>query len=197
MASVVSPAPSAEPAKEVRYDLTIDEVRQNTRLNTPALVAEVFGQARAIVAEEAARSTRLDAKANTLLAVVGLIGAFVVFLYRTDPLPWAMQAFVALGALLALSSLICAVLALRITAHARIPDTALFNAEVLDRADEKDAEGVAEYQRYILSALWTSHQRTSQVNDAKASWVRRGQGLFVMAVAVPTVGSVVLLVLAR
>lgn len=199
MASVVSPAPSAEPARDVRYDLTIDEVRQNTRLNTPALVAEVLAQARAIVAEEAAVTARLDAKANTLLAVVGLIGAFVVFLYRTDPLPFAMKVFVAIGALLALASLTCAVVALRITVYARIPDTALFNSVVLDNADEREeaGAGVAEYQRNIIPALWTSHQQTASNNAFKSSMVRWGQGLFFMAVAVPTVGGVVLMALAK
>lgn len=177
-----------------RPDLSSEEVRQNTRINSPVLVAEVFSQARVLVAEEAARSTRLDAKANALLTAIGLIGALVAILLRSDLKSGAALILCACGALSALASVGCAVKALHVTAHLRIPDAALFSAEILDRADERPnlGEGVAEYQRYLLPALWTSHQRTCTVNDAKARFVSLGQVLFFVAIAIPTLGIAVL-----
>jgi len=178
----------------VRYDLSIDEIRENTRLHSPALVAEVFAQARSVVAEEAARSSRLDAKANALLSAIGLIGALVAVLHRLD-LHGAVLVFCAIGAVSALVSVACAVVALHIAEHARVPDVALFDPVILDQADAKKDGGVAEYQRWLLPALWASHQRTCAVNDGKARKIWIGQVAFFCAIAVPVLGSAALSVL--
>lgn len=138
----------------------------------------------------AVRSTRLDMKANTLLAAIGLLGALVAVLQRGEVASGVLLGFLALGGVLALASVVFAVRSLLIAEHKRIPDTALFDAALLDRADEKDGrDGVAEYQRHLLPAMWKSHQATCEVNDRKAAIVRWGQIFFICAVASPLAGS--------
>lgn len=194
MNTVLSPeAPLAtgSEAKPVVYDLPIPEIRENIALRHPQLLKEVFEQARAIAAEEALRSGRLDLKANTLLAVVGLLGALVTVFLRNDVSKVGVMVLAA-GTVPALVALAFAVKALLVRQYSRVPDTALFSKSVLDSADEqKDEEdAVAEYRRFILPAIWEAHQTMSNINDERAKLVEHGQKAFFVAVLVPTIGSI-------
>jgi len=192
-----APTPDG-PKTDLLDDLPEDEIRERLRLVNPELAKEVYEIAKAQIASEAARHTRLDSKATSLVSAAGLsltLGMSIVTLIAkgdvvATPYLWVM---LAVTGLLGVGAVGFGVFALLVKGgFARVNDHNVFDKDVLRFADsptgtddlatlkEKYEFGAAVYRQHMTAHLWeVSLQEHRQLNR-KATQVRDGQILFAL-----------------
>lgn len=192
-----APTPDG-PKSDLLEDLLEDEIRERLRLVNPELAKEVYEIAKAQVASEAARHTRLDSKATSLVSAAGLsltLGMSIVTLIAkgdvvATPYLWVMLAVTGLFGVAAVAFGVFALLVKG--GFARVNDHNVFDKNVLRSADsptgcddlptlkEKYEFGAAVYRQHMTAHLWeVSVQEHHQLNR-KAKQVRDGQILFAL-----------------
>ncbi|MEO7037368.1 MAG: hypothetical protein ABI548_25660 [Polyangiaceae bacterium] len=186
-----------QPKVDTTRDLSKDEIAARLRLVNPELAKEVYEIAKAQVQSEAARHTRLDAKANSVITAAGLSMAVAsslggIIASGQTLLPgWLLWMF-GLAGIFALSSVVTGVMALLVKGgYAQVSDHAVFNQEKLAFADvptgcddlldakDKQAYGVAVYRQYMAAHLWDVSVKDHGQLNRKAKQVQVAQWLFI------------------
>lgn len=175
--------------------MTEDDVVEAMRLNSPALVAEVYETTRRNADNYNQKHARLDSKATTLLSVIGL-SLTVVFTYGGQLVLGQANVIKALGrgrwlflttsfslaALAGICAGICAAAALLVRDHAEMTDRNIYDAKALREADvlehEEQNKGVADYRRSLTIHMWSIVKQRESKLGKKAGWIQAGQICF-------------------
>lgn len=185
----------AEPAP----DPTPDEIRDRLRLQSPALAAALYEVVRGQLQVEEVRHTRLDAKANSVLAAAGIsmaVAASVGAVLGSNnagvlsaALLWLFLGTGVVGVVvvgIAVESLLVS------KRFATLDDRAIFSEFMLKRGDEppgcddlaerseRNAFGLGLYQQYLVSHMVDIYRRNSAALDRKATLVHAAQRGFVL-----------------
>jgi hypothetical protein len=184
----------SDDATEQIPELTPDEIRRRLTLVNPELVKEVYALTKGQIDHEAARYARLDLKANTVITAAGLSMAVASSLGGIvgsgKRLPSYLLWMFGVTAIVGLAAVGFAILAVLVSkAFARVSDGAMFNADVLERADapsgaddlsttEKRDFGAAQYRQYMAAHMWDMYLKDRAQLDRKAGRVQTGQCLF-------------------
>ncbi len=181
--------PSTAPAPMAA--LTKETLSQRLHRASPKLTAEIYDLAKSFVADERARQARLDAKAGTLLSVVGLAltvaSTFGGQLVKGVTPGLAASVLKAALALALLFGVVAAGFALRAlfvrSGQPGVSENVVFGEAILgqaaDRTKARDEEGgVAAYKQSLAIHLWVMGQRTRALQEKKASEIWRGQVAF-------------------
>ncbi|MGK3964995.1 hypothetical protein WMF01_30925 [Sorangium sp. So ce1667] len=225
MASLASGAPAATPAlagpdlakatarkTAVLKQLDQQTLEQRLTLGWPGLINELYQFAQRQLQFETGRQTRLDAKATSLLSAAGL-SLTVAFTFgglllankevlRAN-IGWYYSAVAGFGLaiILGLGAAGFALAALKVRdANRGISEDAVFNEELLKRAEDEsaDEQAVAEYRKSLTVHLWTIAQAQHMLHERKAKIIQRGQVAFmafmcaVALVCVTFVGGILL-----
>lgn len=181
--------------------LTRDELRDRLCLNSNGLVEEIHSFALRQNLAEDQRESRLDAKAQGLLATAGLsltvaFGFGGILLQHPDYLTplgvWPGRAVLLLYALALLFGLLASLWAVRALlvrdAYKRVTDDDVFNVTQLDTieheagTDDKKAQTL--YRRFMTLQQWMFWRLHSDIHDNKADLIKIGQCLFVAFVCI-------------
>lgn len=175
-----------------RLSLSQDEIAAALKGRHADLIAEIYDVVRRQAEQHFARQARLDAKANSLIAAVGLVltvlfsfGGQVLLGSAVVPKLGPVWASMAVGVMAAATG--CALKAawnalgaLRVRAGlGAIGDEAIFSASHLDRVEaveEKDpGRGIARYRSALIVAMWPALQQQYAAHEEKAALIKSGQ----------------------
>jgi hypothetical protein len=196
-----APSP-ARPKTDDQADLPEEEIRARLQLVNPELTKELYELAKAQLAAEMARHTRLDAKATSLVSSAGIsltLGMSIATLIanRTISVPWWLWIMLTVAGLSGVLAVGFGIFALMVkNGFARVSDRNVFDKHTLafanaptgcdDLTDRKDkhAYGAAAYRQYMTAHLWEVGVKEHRQLNNKARQVRDGQVLFMIFLAV-------------
>jgi hypothetical protein len=171
--------------------MTEQEVTEALRLNSATLVAEVYDTARRNVDNFGQKLARLDQKATTLLAAIGLsltvaltYGSQVALARANGSVPRFVLVTFWIAMFLGISAGICATFALFVRDHAEVSDRAIFNAKELREADDLEfadpTTGLASYRRALTVHLWLVAKQREAKSLVKGQAVKNAQFFFLL-----------------
>lgn len=176
---------------------------------SPDLAKELLDTAKGQLASEAARQSRLDGKANSLMAAAGLsltVASSIAgtLISRGTQVPLSLLTTSSAMGVLGLAAVVFGIWAAKIQDHGTLNPEAIFNEQQLNQAEappgtEGDSEetrtafGLALYRQYITVHIWDVYERNAASLDRKATFIKLGQYSFIGFLVALMISEVLLL----
>ena len=174
--------------KEQTFTLSEKEIIERLRTDDPAIINEIHKTCFDILYKEEERTKLIDSKGSSLIGIIGLSSSLVftlggiliekitnvAFPIIGCPIPWLVFLYFSSS-----STLITAIIFLFITVKIRsdwrwLKDEDIFHNSMIE-------QGIDPYKRYMTTHVWKVFQNNFEINEKKATCLKKAQQLFMYA----------------
>lgn len=188
----MSPPPNEQPKKLAKSRIASSDLRERLRLNDAKLIDEVAASTTRLLADEASRLARIEAKAASLLTAIG-VSVTVAFgfgastlLRREGLLKSSKFAFlilavgVGLAFLFAVKATLNAIKCVETRGNPDVDEESIYEAEVLEKADglQGPTEPACYYKRHTIALQYELYCAREDIANEKASFLAHAQESF-------------------